>query len=86
MSNVRIGPTGASTVGRLLREIGHGRGLPTDLRDDANQFAASVRRKMDRRDVERVAWLLWNVSSTRSWPSSRREQARYWATFLEGRL
>jgi hypothetical protein len=86
MASVRIGPTGASTVGRLLSEISHGKGLPPDMRDDAGRFAAAIQRKMDRQDVEKVAWLLWNVSAARSWPSSRREQARYWATFLEGRL
>jgi hypothetical protein len=86
MSSVRIGPTGAMTVGRLLRDIGRGRGMSPDLRNDASRFASLMRRKMDRRDVERVAWLLWNVSSARSYPYSQRKQARYWATFLEGRM
>jgi len=62
------------TMGRLLREIGRGTGLSSDLRNDASRFASLMRRKMDRRDVERVAWLLWNVSSAR--PTHPRNESK----------
>jgi hypothetical protein len=86
MASVRIGANGAATVGRLLREIGEGGGLSPDVRRNASRYAAAVRRRMERRDVEMIAWLLRDVSSTGEYPLSRRERARYWAAFLEGRI
>lgn len=86
MGNVRIGMTGASTVSRLLCEIGAGRGVSDDLREHANYWVPSVQRKMDRRDVEMVAWLLRSASLSRGVPAKKRERAQYWAGYLESRL
>jgi hypothetical protein len=85
MSSVRIGQTGAATVSRLLRDIAQAWGLPQDIRDGANRCVPLMRRRMERRDVERVTILLWNASEAGS-KRSQRHQAQYWATYLEGRL
>jgi hypothetical protein len=86
MARVRIGPTGAATVGRLLRDIGSGRGVPADIRDHANYWAPSVQRRMERRDVAMIAWLLRTASASRGYSASKREMAHYWARYLESRM
>jgi hypothetical protein len=85
MSSVRIGPTGASSVSQLLSDISRGPELPDEIRDNANRGAPLMRRRMDRRDVERIAILLWNICESRA-SASQRRQAQYWATYLEGRM
>lgn len=86
MGSIKIGMTGASTVSQLLHEISAGSGVPKDLRDHANYWVPSVQRRMDRRDVEMIAWLLRNASVSRSVPDAKRERAHYWAGYLESRL
>jgi hypothetical protein len=86
MSRVRIGTTGAARVSRLLGEIGTGRGVTEDLRAYANQWAPTVQRKMDRRDVEVVASLLRSASAAYGFPTSKRNMAHYWAGYLESRM
>jgi hypothetical protein len=41
---------------------------------------------MERGDLQTVAWLLRDASASRRLPASIRDQARYWAAYLEGRL
>jgi hypothetical protein len=78
--------TGASTVSQLLNEISAGSGVPQELRDNATYWVPSVQRRMDRRDVEMIAWLLRNASVSRSVPAAKRDRAHYWAGYLESRL
>jgi hypothetical protein len=86
MASVRIGTSGAATVGRLLQEIGENHGVAPDVRENANRFAATVRRRMDRRDVEGIASILRVAGSTGDYSRSRRERAIYWASYLENRI
>ena len=86
MASVRIGTSSATTVGRLLKEIGENNGVAPDVRQNASRYASTVRRRMDRRDVEGIASIFRVVSTSGDYPSSRRERAQYWATYLENRI
>jgi hypothetical protein len=86
MGRVSIGMTGAATVSRLLGEISAGGGVSDDLRDRANYLALSVQRRMDRRDVEMIAWVLRSASVSHGIPTAKQKRAHDWASYLEGRL
>jgi hypothetical protein len=86
MASVRIGSSGAATVGQLLQQIGESDGVAPAVRQDAARYAPAVRSRMDRRDVEGIAAILRAVSSSGLYSASRKERAEYWAAYLEGRI
>jgi hypothetical protein len=86
MTRVRVGRRDATTVGRLLREIGGRKGLSAGLQSDADRWASAIDRTMDSSDLERLALLLRQASAERGLASSYRDAARYWAAYLEGRI
>ncbi len=81
-----IGPDDAVTVSHLLGEIGDGSGAPGDIRAAALFWASEVSADMDRVDLQTVAWLLRDASDQRRVASANRDQARYWAAYIEGRI
>jgi uncharacterized protein (UPF0147 family) len=81
-----IGPDDAATVSQLLGEIGTGSGVPGDIRAAALFWSSEVSSEMDRVDLQTVAWLLRDASAQRQIPSASRDQARYWAAYIEGRI
>jgi len=83
---VTIGLLNAAKVRSLLRKLGSDRRVPSDLQANAGYWARVVARKMDRRDLQTVAWLLLSASSERNIAFARRRNARYWATYLEGQI
>ncbi|HZD01716.1 MAG TPA: hypothetical protein VFA46_16440 [Actinomycetes bacterium] len=81
-----LGPDDATTVSQLLDEIGHASGVPGDIRAAALFWASEMRPSMDRVDLQTVAWLLRDASAQRPVASASRDQARYWAAYIEGRM
>lgn len=86
MANVRIGSMNAARVSGVLRKLGSDQAVPSDLRANATFWSRGMARRMDRRDLQTVAWLLLHASAERRLPFTRRRTARYWATFLESRM
>ena len=86
MAKVRIGARDARQISGTLRAIGDRDSLPWDLRANAVHWAASMRRTMDRRDLQMVAWLLLDASSDRGMSVRQRHNVRYLASSLEARL
>jgi hypothetical protein len=86
MRKVKIGWLHAASVSSLLRKLGSDQGVPSDLRANADYWADAMARKMDRRDLQTVAWLLLSASGERSVTLTRRRNARYWAAYLEGQI
>jgi hypothetical protein len=86
MGKVRIGANDASSVEQLLQQIGQHFGFPADIRRSANRWNGHVAQKMDRRDVQRIAWLLRDASDRKGAPSAECRVARQWASYLEGRI
>jgi hypothetical protein len=86
MGKVRIGAEDAANVEQLLQQIGQHRGFPADIRRSASRWNGHVNQKMDRREVQRIAWLLRDASDRRGAPSAERRVARQWASYLEGRI
>ena len=82
----RIGPDDAATVGELLREIGISIGTLEELRDAAIYWSAAIDPDMECADLQTIAWLLRDASNWRRIPVAKRDRARYWATYLEGRM
>ena len=76
MASVRIGNSGAATVGRLLRKIGESDGVAPAVRQDAARYVPAVRRRMDRRDVEGIGAILRAVSSSGLFPTRHRLRRR----------
>jgi hypothetical protein len=81
-----IGPEDAATVSHLLGEIGDGSEVPSDIRAAALFWSSEVSAEMDRVDLQTVAWLLRDASEQRRVASASRDQARYWAAYIEGRM
>jgi hypothetical protein len=86
MRMVKIGWLHAASVSSLLRKLSSEPGIPSDLRANAGYWAHAMARKMDRRDLQTVAWLLLSASGERSVAFARRRNARYWANYLEGQM
>jgi hypothetical protein len=86
MAQVRIGAKDASRISGVLRVLSARESLPSDLRATATYWAAAMRRTMDHRDLQMVAWLLLDASSARGIPALQRRKARFWAGSLEARL
>jgi hypothetical protein len=81
-----LGPDDAATVSQLLGEIGHGSGVPGDIRAAALFWSSEVSSEMDRVDLQTVAWLLHDAGAQRRVASASRDQARYWAAYIQGRM
>jgi hypothetical protein len=81
-----LGPDDAATVSQLLGEIGRGSGVPGDIRAAAVFWSSEVSAEMDRVDLQTVAWLLRDAGGQRRVASASRDQARYWAAYIEGRI
>jgi hypothetical protein len=86
MRKVKVGSFRAARVSGLLRKLGTDQRTPSDLRANAAYWATAMARKMDRRDLQTVSWLLLSASGERRVSFSNRRNARYWATYLEGRI
>jgi hypothetical protein len=69
-----------------VRGTRHGSTGGSGLRDAAGYWATAVNPEMEPGDLQTVAWLLRDVSAERRVPAIRRDQARYWAAYLEGRM
>jgi hypothetical protein len=85
MVKIRVGGRAASRVGRLLRKISRDAGVAPDVRSNAAHWSGAVRRTMNRRDVQTLAWVLLDASQEKSIPLARRRSARYWAANFEAR-
>jgi hypothetical protein len=86
MARVRIGARDANRISGMLRTIADRDSLPRDLRANAIYWAGAMRRTMDERDLQMVAWLLLDASGDRGMPVLHQRKARYWASSLEARL
>jgi hypothetical protein len=86
MRQVELAPDEATEVRELLTAIGCGDGLPEGVRANATYWASAVGRVMERRDLQRVAWLLLKTSESHGVPRPRRRSARFWAAYLQARI
>ena len=86
MQKVKIGSLHAARVSGLLHKLERGQAVPSDLRTNAAYWARAMARRMDRRDLQTVAWLLLTTSGERRVPFTHRRNARHLATYLEGRI
>ena len=73
----------AASVRRVLRQLESRPGLPTRIRTAARHWADEVRPGMSREDVQAVVWLLQDAGAYRRLPQERREEARYWAAYID---
>jgi hypothetical protein len=81
-----IEPDDAATVSQLLGDIGQGVGVPGDIGAAALFWASEVTHEMDRVDLQTVSWLLRDAAAQRRIAPAHRDQARYWAAYIEGRI
>lgn len=86
MGQVDIGARETKKVVGLLRDVGTATRASSDVRLNANRWALAMRRKMDRRDLQTLSWLLSEMSGDRRLSNAARRDARYWAMYLEARL
>jgi len=86
MRKVKVGSLRAARVSGFLRKLGNDQQVPSDLRANATYWGKAMARRMDRRDLQTVAWLLLHASGERRVPFMQRRTARYWAAYLEGRI
>jgi hypothetical protein len=85
MARIRVGGRAALQVGRLLRKISRDAGVTPDVRANAAYWSRTVRRTMNRRDLQTLSWVLLDASQEKAVPMMRRRSARYWAANLEAR-
>jgi hypothetical protein len=86
MRRVELAPNETTEVRDLLSAIGQGDGLPEGIRVNAVYWADAVGNGMERRDLQRVAWLLLKTSENGTVPIGYRRSARYWAAYLQARI
>jgi len=86
VNRTTIGPDDAAVIGELLSELGTHIATPEELRDAAVYWSAVIDPDMEHADLQTIAWLLRDASAQRRVPTARRDLARYWAGYLEGRL
>ena len=86
MPKVKVGSFRAARVSGLLHKLERDQAVPLDLRTNAGYWARAMARRMDRRDLQTVAWLLLSASGERRVPFTYRRNARHLATYLEGRI
>jgi hypothetical protein len=75
----------AEKVARALRAIAAA-SVDRRLRGNAAHCAGRMRRAMDRRDLQRVVWLLRGARRDTSLPRAERRAAAYWAAYLRARI
>jgi hypothetical protein len=75
----------AEKLARALRTIAAAT-ADRRLRGTAARCAGRVRRSMDRRDVQRVVWLLRSARRDTSLPRAEHRAAVYWSAHLGGRI
>jgi uncharacterized protein (UPF0147 family) len=85
MAKVGITEEEVGLVARLLQDIEAGADVPNNLRANAALWAVRMEPSMDRRDLQRVAWLLKSASKT-GMPRGERRRARRWAAQLQARI
>lgn len=81
-----IEPDDAATVSQLLGDIGQGADVPGDIGAAARFWASEVTHEMDRVDLQTVSWLLRDAAAHRRVAPAHRDQSRYWAAYIEGRI
>jgi hypothetical protein len=81
-----IGPDDAATVSQLLGDLGQASEVPRDISAAAQFWASEITPEMDRVDLQTVSWLLRDASAQRRIAPAQRDQARYWAAYIEGRI
>jgi uncharacterized protein (UPF0147 family) len=86
MARVTITADEASRVADVLREIGTGLDVPSNLRADAALWARRMEVTMDRRDLRQVASLLRSASKSDGMPRQERRTARRWAAHIRARI
>jgi hypothetical protein len=74
----------ADKVARVLRAIAAAT-ADRRLRGTAARCAGRVRRSMDRRELQRVVWLLRTARRDTSLPRAEHRAAVYWSAHLRGR-
>jgi hypothetical protein len=72
MAPVTLDRREAAAIRRLLRDIGHG--------------VVSVHRTMEARDLQVIAWLLWEATRNGALPQAKREAADDGCAYLEARI
>jgi hypothetical protein len=86
MAKIRVGGRAALQVGKLLKAISGDTGVAPDVRANTAYWAGAVRRTMDQRDLQTLAWVLLDASQEKGVPLTRRRSAQYWAANLEARV
>jgi hypothetical protein len=86
MRKVNIGAAEVAKVIEMLRTLGSRGDVSSDVRSNSTYWSSAMRGRMDRRDLETVAWLLSEIGNDRRLPAADRRSAHYWATYLEAQL
>ena len=86
MARIRVSGQAVSKVGRLLRAISRYADVAPNVRADAAYWAGAVRRTMDQRELQTLAWVLRDVSQEKVLPLNWRRSAGYWAANLGARI
>jgi hypothetical protein len=86
MLKVRLKPEDADAVCRMLEIVRCEGAVPAETRSAAAAWLGTVRPTMERLDVQSVAWVLREASSSRGMPRGTRKKARHLAAYLEGRM
>jgi hypothetical protein len=74
-------------VSELLREVGRRGHASLNVQANARYWAdAMAERAMEPRDLQRIAWLLLQISDSRGLPVTHRRDAGYWAAYLRSHL
>lgn len=90
-----LGPDDRATISELLGEADRATGETADLAAAAAYWCNVLDPALDRdatpptyepADLQTVAWLLRDLSTSRRLPGPTRDRARYWAAWIEGRL
>ena len=84
MLNTRLGQEEAAVLCGVLQDIGRLPGVDRSTRREARRWARAMRPSMPRRDVRRVAWLLYDATGQPRISSAQQDAIRSWAAYLEG--
>lgn len=86
MSRIDIGAGEARKVVDVLRRLEGRPDLSSDVRSNTTYWASAVRGRMDRRDLETLAWLLHEIGGNSRLPDVERRTVHFWADYLEAQL
>lgn len=84
MLKTRLGQEEATDLSALLQDIAKTPQIADPVRKLARRLARSMRPSMPRRDLQRVAWFLDEVTTQPPISSKRQEAIRMWTAYLEG--